>query len=429
MACFLQWVGAMSEIAHPGTDASPFPGVQASERAAALATPARIRKWRTRVGYKRAIQVFVLLALASIAAVFAYRMLTRPAAVRVGSVMAGPVREETIGPGTVQSRYSVSLGSRVAGTIDRVLVDVGDEVKEGQPLATLERTELDARFRSARGAVASAQQDVALARANLAKARSDLDLARLKNERARNLVTPGVISVDQADEARGAFLAAEANERASLAAVDARQAALARLVQDQRVAETILSYTAIESPMAGVITRRALEPGSAVAPGAVVFQIVDANALWVATLIDQSLAGRVTLGQRAIVRLRSGAEMSGHVARIAFEADPVTRELEIDVAFDERPSRFAIHEEADVTILGEQAQGLTVPLDAVSHGPDGSGVYIIENGRAHRRPVRLGLVGAKKALVIEGLSEGEAVVLTPNAIRDGERVAAAGGGR
>jgi len=42
MACFLQWVGAMSEIAHPGTDASPFPGVQASERAAALATPARI---------------------------------------------------------------------------------------------------------------------------------------------------------------------------------------------------------------------------------------------------------------------------------------------------------------------------------------------------------------------------------------------------
>jgi RND family efflux transporter MFP subunit len=309
-----------------------------------------------------------------------------------------------------------------------VLVDVGDEVKEGQPLATLERTELDARFRSARGAVASAQQDVALARANLAKARSDLDLARLKNERARNLVTPGVISVDQADEARGAFLAAEANERASLAAVDARQAALARLVQDQRVAETILSYTAIESPMAGVITRRALEPGSAVAPGAVVFQIVDANALWVATLIDQSLAGRVTLGQRAIVRLRSGAEMSGHVARIAFEADPVTRELEIDVAFDERPSRFAIHEEADVTILGEPSQALTVPPDALSYDSDSTSVYVVENDTARRRRVQIGTIGSGAAEIIDGLSEGELVVLTPSAVQHGQRVVAAAAG-
>jgi HlyD family secretion protein len=289
-------------------------------------------------------------------------------------------------------------------------------------LATLDRTELDARFLSTRGAVASARQDIALARANLAKVRSDLDLARLKDERARNLVKPGVISVAEADEARGAFLAAEANERAGLATVDARQAALARLVQEQRVAETILSYTAIESPMAGVVTRRALEPGSAVATGAVVFQIVDANALWVATLIDQSIAGRVALGQPAIIHLRSGTEVSGHVARIAFEADPVTRELEIDVAFDARPSRFAIHEEADVTILGEEARGITVPLAAVSHAPDGSAVYVVENGTAHRRLVRIGTEGATRAQVIEGLHEGESVILAPSAIRDGQRV-------
>jgi HlyD family secretion protein len=427
MARFLHPVRGMSEIAHPGAATPHFPGVQAGERAVAPAARGRARIWRTRA--KFALQVLAVLALASVAAVIAYRMLTRPAAVLVGSAVAGTVREQTVGPGTVQSRYSVSLGGRVAGTIDRVLVDVGDEVEKDQLLATLDRTELDARFRSARGAVASAREEVALARANLAKARSDLDLARIKNERATNLVTPGLISVEQADEARGAFLAAEANERASLAAVDARQAALARLVQEQRVAETILSYTAIQSPMAGVVTRRALEPGSAVTPGAVVFQIVDANALWVATLIDQSLVGRVTVGQRAIIHLRSGEEVSGHVARIALEADPVTRELEIDVAFDERPSHFAIHEEADVTILGEQAQGLAVQLEALSHGPDGGAyVYVLEDGRAKRRPVRLGIVGAEKALVIDGLSEGAPVILMPSAVRDGQRVAATGGG-
>lgn len=397
---------------------------------AAVSSPGPVHASRVRTGYKRLGQVVVVLVLASVAVVISYRVLTQPADVRVGSVTAGIVREETIGPGTVQSRYSVSLSSRVAGTIDRVLVDVGDEVKVGQLLATLDQAELDARFRSAQEAVASAQHDVALARANLAKARSDLDLARLKGERAKALVTSSMISVEQAEEAQGVFLAAKANERASVAAVDARQAALDRLIQEQRVAEIILSYTAIESPMAGVVTRRVLEPGSAVAPGAVVFQIVDATALWVATLIDQSLAGRVTVGQRAIIHLRSGAEVSGHVARIAFEADPVTRELEIDVAFDERPSRFAIHEEADVTILGEQAQGLTVPLDALSYGPDGAGayVYVLEDGRANRRQVQLGIVGAKKALVTDGLSEGAPVILTPSAVRDGQRVAATGGG-
>jgi HlyD family secretion protein len=179
--------------------------------------------------------------------------------------------------------------------------------------------------------------------------------------------------------------------------------------------------------MAGVVTRRALEPGSAVAPGSVVFQVVDANALWVATLIDQSLSARVRIGQRAIIHLRSGAEVSGHVARVAFEADAVTRELEIDVAFDERPARFAIHEEADVTILGQEEQGLTVPLDAVGHGPDGSFVYLFENGRASRRPVRLGVAGAKRALVA-GLPAGAPIILTPNAVRDGQSVTATGGG-
>lgn len=178
--------------------------------------------------------------------------------------------------------------------------------------------------------------------------------------------------------------------------------------------------------MAGVITRRALEPGSIVAPGTVVFQVVDANELWVATLIDQSLAGRVELGLPAVIHLRSGADLSGHVARIAFEADLVTREIEIDVAFDARPARFAINEEADVTILGDEVHGLTVPLEAVRHGAEGNGayVYVVDDGRVRRQPIRLGIVGARRAQVIEGISEADSVVLAPSTVREGQRVTA-----
>jgi RND family efflux transporter MFP subunit len=427
LARVLQWMIRMNQVAHPAQGSPALSGVETLGRAAAP-TPSRLARRRGHLSTRRLLAALGAVAIAAAAIVLGHRAFTRPTAVGVATVAVGTVREETIGPGTVQSRYSVSLGSRVAGTLDRVLADVGDEVKKGQLLATLDRTELEARFQSTRGAVASARQDVALARASLAKARSDLDLARIKDRRARSLVLPGAISAEEADEARGASLAADANQRAALAAVDVRQADLARAVQEQRVAETILSYTAIESPMAAVVTRRALEPGSAVAPGAIVFQIVDADALWVATFIDQSLAGRVLPGQPATIRLRSGADVPGRVARIALEADPVTRELEVDITFDVRPSRFAINEEADVTILGAQASGVAVPLAALSHGPDGVAVYVVEGGRAHRRHVRIGIEGAKRAQVLEGLHPGESVVLTPGAVRDGQRVTAAAGG-
>lgn len=379
-----------------------------------------------RIGYKR-LAILAVAALAAIAAVMVARTIARPVAVRVELVASGTVREETKGPGTVQSRYAVSVASRVAASVERVLVDVGDEVKRGQLLATLDQSELAARLGAARGAVASAQQEVVLARANLAKARSDRELARIQDERARQLVERGVSPVAEADEARGARRAAEAAERAARAAVDSRVASLERLRDEQRAAETILSYATLESPMSGIITRRVLEPGSATTVGSVVVQIVDPDALWVATMVDQSLVGRVQVGQRAIIQLRSGAKLSGHVARISFEADPVTRELEVDVAFDARPARFAIHEEADVTILGAEAQGLVVPLAAIKHGRDGSRVFVIEDGRARQRRVQLGLVGSKHAQVVEGLAGSEMFILTPDAVRDGQRVTASGG--
>jgi len=380
------------------------------------------------VHWRPAIKPALIGLVLVLAAILGHRAWTRPITIQVAPTTTGAVREETRGPGTVQSRFPVSVGSRVAGTLESVVVDVGQEVQKGQLLATLDRTELDARAGAARKVVGAAQLDVALAEASLDKARSDLELVRANHKRNSALLQNGAISLETFDQSKAALGAGDANERAARVAVAARKAQLARSVQDQRVADTILSYTSITSPMAGIVTRRALEPGSTVAPGVTVFQVVDANALWVATFIDESLSARVHIGQAATIHLRSGVEVSGHVARIALEADPVTRELEVDVAFDVRPSRFAIHEEADVAILGEDTRGLTVPLDALLRSPQGTAVFVVENGHLTRRSVRLGIAGSQRAIVIEGLREGEVVALNPTALRDGQAVVAAPGG-
>jgi HlyD family secretion protein len=372
------------------------------------------------------VALSVPLAIAAVGALAIFAA-TRPTRVVIGAVDLGSVRPETRGPGTVQSRYPVSVGSRTAGSLDRVLVDVGDEVAKGQLLAVLDRTELQARALSARRATAAAEQDVALAEANVEKTGSELELARVTYERDRRLVSGGYVSKAQVDVSRAAASTAQANGRGARVTVDARRAELARTRQEQRVAETVLSYTLITSPMAGVVTRRALEAGSTVAPGITVFQIVDTRALWVATLIDQTLAGSVRIGQPALIHLRSGAEAAGHVVRVTLEADPVTRELEVDVGFDARPPRFAINEEADVTILGDEVRGATVPLAAVSRAAGAEAVFVVENGRARRRSIRLGAVGARQAVVLEGLAEGERIILDPRALKDGARVAPRGG--
>ena len=75
-----------------------------------------------------------------------------------------------------------------------------------------------------------------------------------------------------------------------------------------------------------------------------------------------------------------------------------------------------------------EAVGLTVPLEALTHGSGGSGVYVVEDSRARHRPIRLGVIGATRARVMAGVSEGESVVVAPNTVRNGDRVATAGGG-
>ncbi len=375
---------------------------------------------------KRLLLLALTAAILGVVGLVAYRRLSRPALVRIAPIEAGAVREEILGPGTVQSRYAVSVSARVTGTLKNVLVDVGTEVKKDQLLAEIDTTELTAKLRSAQGAVASARQDVVLARANLMKTQSDAGIARVRSDRAKNLAKAGSLSVAEADDAAAALRAAEANESAARATIAVRQAALARFIEEQNVAETVLSYATIRSPMAGIITRRALEPGAMVGTGSVLFQLVDPNALWVAALVDQSVVGRVSLGQKATIRLRSGAELAGHVARIALEADPVTREIEVDVAFDERPGRFAIHEQADVTILGVDQHGLVVPLGAVTQTSAGSGVYVVADGRVRRRAIRLGTIGALTALVNDGLVAGDTVIVGSitgaKPLRDGQRV-------
>jgi HlyD family secretion protein len=142
--------------------------------------------------------------------------------------------------------------------------------------------------------------------------------------------------------------------------------------------------------------------------------VIDPASVWVRVRIDQGKAAGIAPGQsaRIVLRSRRGEALPGKVVRIELQADPVTEERLVDVAFDRPPAGWSIGELAEVTIeLPKVDVGLFVPSQAVQRLGTQTGVWRVDGGRARFVPVKSGtstLDGATQ--ILEGLAAGDAVV-------------------
>jgi len=352
-----------------------------------------------------------------------YLRFGRAVAVHVIEAVQGNVTLRVVGPGTVQARVPVTLAARITATVRQLNADVGDSVKRGQELALLDDRDLAAR----RGVVGG--QQLALARnldaatAAVAKAQAELDLARSKQQRDAELLSKGFVSQAVLDASNATASAAVANLDNARAAQSARAADAQALVQEARYSDTVLSFARITAPMDGVIISRQAEVGSTLVPGSTLFRMVDPATLWIAMRVDESVVGRVQIGQAASIRLRTGEMLTGKVARIARQSDAATRELEVNVAFDVPPARFAIDQEAEVSIAAGELVGIAVPLTALTRDRTGrQGVLVVVDSRSEFRPVQTGASDAQRVLVGKGLAVGERIVAVAADVKAGMRV-------
>lgn len=371
------------------------------------------------------IAVTGLLLVAAAGAV--YWRFVRAVEVPVAVATQGAIAARVVGPGTVQARIPVTLSARVSATVVQVHADVGDAVHPGQLLVTLDDRDLSAR----RGVVAGQQEallrNIEGARAALAKAQADLELARGKQRRDAELLAQGFVSQAVLDVSNSGRDGAAAGVDAAKAALASRAADGHSLSQEARYAEAVLSYTRIVSPMEGVVIQRLGEVGNTVVPGTPLLKIVNPKSLWVATRVDESVVGRVQTGQTASIRLRSGEVLPGKVARIARQSDAATRELDVHVAFDNIPQRFAIDQEAEVSIGVGEDRGILVPLTALARDKVGrEGVLVIDGGsdggRTRFQTVETGAADARQVLIRKGLAGGEIVVTKAAGVTSNQRV-------
>lgn len=342
----------------------------------------------------------------TVAAALAWRMRTQ-AAPEPTPVTTGEVKIVVSGPGTVQSRVPVTVSARVSAQVRSLHADHGQRVAQGQLLAVLDDRDLAAKLAAARAAHQTLERNIEAANAARAKALADLALARNKAARDADLHRNGFLSVSAFEASTLGLAAAQAAADNAAATLAARRAEAGTLDAETTYAATLLSYARIEAPMDALVIQRNVEPGATVMPGTPLFRLVDPGALWVAARIDEALVGRLREGLPAGIRLRSGETYAGRVARISRQSDAATRELEVNVAFDAPPERFAIDQEAEVRIEAGVARGTAVPVAALVRREGQQGVYVIRDGRKAFQPLRIAASDGTLAIVAEGLTPGD----------------------
>jgi HlyD family secretion protein len=385
--------------------------------------------------------VITLLALLSAGFLFA-------PAVSVTRIATMSLRDEAAGTGFVRAKVSIGVGTKINGILLRTHVDQGDQVEKGQVLAELQSQDVENQILQAeslaeaqRAALSSTRATLGASRARLqagasgvAKSEAALRLAEISYQRAKSLYERAVASKEALDIAETAYLqakedlrntralhaSAEEQVRAAEAEVAVSEKIVASSEAGVRLQRANLQFTLVRSPVDGYVVTRDLEEGATVVAGQSIFTVAaQSSPIWVSVHIDLREMAGLKVGQCATIALRSMPERAfqGAVSRIAREADPITEEVVVDVAFVGPPPELRLNETAEVHISKrERPAAPALPLTAVEEGPDGPIVWAVRNGRLRPAAVSLGIID-KRGLVeiLSGIYRDDEIVVYPKA--------------
>ena len=377
------------------------------------------------------IQKKHLLLLAGILALGLILRLTvfGPPEVQVARLAKRDLVAQVYGNGTVEAKVVVNIASKITGRLVEVRVDQGDLVKRGQVLAKLEASELQAQAGQAAATAEKASAAVALEQANLQKAQASLLLAEKNGRRFSALAAKELISTQEAEQYETALLLARQETARAAAALHAAGRERIAVTAALAASRARLADSLILAPEDGIIIRRDLEPGATVSAGLPIFLLANPATVWVKANVDEAQLKGVTPGQPATISLRSapGEKFPGQVARLAWESDRVTEELEVDVAFTPIRKNFRLGEQAEVLIAVNTRQGApSIAKAALLTRDKQRGVWLVAGNRLQFRRVVTGVEDHNFIEITSGLTDQETIVLAaPEQLQkfsDGQKV-------
>jgi HlyD family secretion protein len=355
--------------------------------------------------------------------------------------------------GKIQPKKKVDVSADITGRITRIGVREGDYVQKGQFLLQIDPTIYQANLQRTEAAMSSAQAGAVQARANRDQAQRALQ--RTKELRETN---PNLISPEQLEQAQTAFEIAAANLNAAEHMVEQTRAAL-------RQARDELAKTRLVAPMAGQVTRLAVEEGEVAVPGTfsretgLLLTISDLSVIQVKVQVDETDVVRLHLADSVEVTIDAFPDTTfvGRVSKVSNSAiltatssiagqNDRAVDYEVEITLANPPSQVRPDLSATARIVTDtRKQALAIPIIALTvrentpvtteqrraapaaaptaaadtKKKEAEGVFVVNNGVAAFRPVKVGIAGEEHFEVLDGVREGDTIVAGPyQAIRD-----------
>jgi len=333
--------------------------------------------------------------------------------------------------GYVTARRQATVSAKITGKVREVRIEEGQQVREGDILATLDDAE-------ARAEAGLRRAQVAAARAAVVEVETSLANAEREYQRQLGLEARKLTSASALDAAR-------TQAEALRARLDSQRESVRVAEEALRAAQVQLDNTVVRAPFSGVVTVKAAQPGEMISPisaggGSIrtgIGTIVDMDSLEIQVDVSEAYINRVKSGQpvEAVLNAYPDWRVPAEVIAIVPTADRSKATVKVRIALGVRDARIVPEMGVRVSFLEElpgggeapktvALQGALVPLAAIRQEGGEDVVYVVRDGRAERRQVTLGGTQGEARRVTGGVSPGEQVIVdAPAALRDGSAIA------
>ena len=296
---------------------------------------------------------------------------TQTIPVEVSTVEFGDVAAYYSSTATLEAEQESEVVAKVSGVVKTLMVEEGDYVKAGQPLAQLDDEQLA-----------------------LEAKRAEATMNQRMNEYRRNkeLFEKDLVSVETYDNARFVY----ENQRANYELTKLR-----------------LEYATIKAPIGGVVSRRMIKVGNMVNTNQPVFHISDFSPLLAILHVPEHEMSKFQVGQQTVLRADAipGETYQGDILRISPTVDPATGTFKVTVAVNDASQRLKPGMFGRLQVVYDTHHNtLTMPKEALMSEDDSRAVFVIRDGMSFRKEVKPGYVNGSKIEILEGLEPGDSVV-------------------
>jgi RND family efflux transporter MFP subunit len=331
-------------------------------------------------------------------------------------------------PGNIDAITEAPILARAEGYLEHRMVDIGDRVQAGQPLAEIAAPELDDQVRQTKAALQQAREALDQAEANLNQGKANMELAKVTAERYSKVAARGAVSRQENDQYQAQYQAQVAGVVSLEKAVAAQRSSVAQAEANVGHINEVQGYRVVKAPFAGVITLRNVDVGALVSTGnTLLFRIAQTGTLRTYVNVPQTDASSIRLGQAAKLKVSNlpGREFAGTVSRTANALDPTSRTLLVEIQVPNADGALLPGMYAQVQLSDDRTSApIVVPGDALQVAADGTRIAVVRpDDTVHFQLIEVGRDYGDKLEVLSGLHEGDTIIPRPaDNVREGVKV-------